>query len=55
MITALELAKFAEKNGWIVIAKEETSAENYIRFLTLSGQTVMVTFYQDGSIQRIIS
>lgn len=50
-IKALELAKFAEKNGWIVVSKDNV----HIRYLTPQGQIVFVGFYEDGSIQRIVA
>lgn len=53
MIKAVELAKFAEKHGWIVIDKEETKDEDYIRWLTPSGQKVFVVFNEDGSILKV--
>lgn len=49
MIEAIKLAKFAEKNEWIVIEK----GDDFIRYLTPSGQRVLVEFFQDGSIQRV--
>lgn len=49
MITAFELANFAEKNGWVVIDK----GDDYIRYLTPSGQKVFIEFYEDGSIKRV--
>ena len=56
MVTAVELAKFAEKNGWLVVEKGEESKINnlaFIRYLTPSGQRVIVEFHEDGSIMRI--
>ncbi len=53
MVTAVELAKFAEKNGWIMIEKNEKVNDNFIRYLTPSGQRVIVEFHEDGSIMRI--
>ncbi len=53
MITAIELAKFAEKNGWIVVEKNEETDDGFIRFLTPAGQKVIVQFHKDGSIMRI--
>ena len=53
MLKALELAKFAEKNGWIVIEKEEGKDDDYIRFLTPSGQRVLVQFSSDGQISNV--
>lgn len=53
MIKAIELAQFAEKNGWIVIDKEETKTNNYIRYLTPSGQRILVQFSEDGSVESV--
>jgi len=55
MIKAIELFKFAEKNGWIVIDKGDEAGNDYIRFLTAQGNTVLVRFYKDGSIHKIIA
>ena len=49
MIDAIKLAKFAEENGWIVVDKDD----NYTRYLTSSGQRVLVEFYPDGSMSRV--
>ena len=54
MITAIKLAEFAEKNEWIVLEKEDSEDESYIRYLTPAGRKVFVVFYGDGSIQRIV-
>lgn len=55
MIKAVELAQFAEKNGWIVVDKGDEPGDNYIRFLTPQGNIVGVRFYDDGSIDRIVA
>jgi len=55
MIKAVELARFAEKNGWIVVAKGDEAGNNFIRFLTPQGNTVLVQFYDDGSIDRVVA
>lgn len=55
MIEAIKLAKFAEKNGWIVINKKKDDLDNFIRYLTPQGQIVSLTFWEDGSIHEIIS
>lgn len=53
MIKAIELAKFAEKHGWIVIDKEEAKEDNFIRYLTPSGNKVIVEFNEEGGIERV--
>jgi hypothetical protein len=53
VITAIELAKFAASHGWIVIEKNESEDENFIRYLTPAGQRVLVEFNQDGSVSRV--
>lgn len=53
MITRLQFVKFAEESGWIVIEKGEKPLDNFFRYLTPSGQKVLVEFKEDGSIQRI--
>jgi len=53
MIKAIELAHFAEKNGWIAIDKGDSKDSSYIRYLTPSGQRILVEFSEDGSIYRV--
>ena len=49
-VTAVELAKFAEKYDWIVIERDDDAH----RYLTPSGQRVVVEFAaKDGSILRV--
>lgn len=50
MITAVALALFVDKNGWIVIEKNEY---DFIRYLTPAGQMVTVEFKEDGCILQI--
>ncbi len=53
MITTVELARFAEKCGWIIVDQAKNELDNYIQYLTPSGQKVLVRFNEDGSIDRI--
>ena len=53
MLSWAELGKFAEKNGWIVVEKNEETDDDFIRFLTPAGLRVIVEFNKDGSIMRI--
>ena len=53
MVKAIELARFAEKNGWIVVDKSETEDEDYIRYLTPSGGRVLVEYGPDGKILKV--
>lgn len=46
-----EIKEFAEKNGWIVISQDE----EHIRYLTPQGNVVLISLYEDGSIQRIVA
>ena len=59
LTTALEIVKFADKNGWVLIAKRDDSDKilgvDYISYLTPHGTIVSVEFYPDGNISRIIS
>lgn len=55
MIKAVELARFAEKNSWIVVDKGDDAGDNYIRFLTPQGNIVLVRFYEDGSVHKVIA
>jgi len=58
LASAVELARFAEKNNWLLIEKsgeEDLKIENdYLRYLTPQGKTVVVNFWiTGGSIKQI--
>jgi len=48
-VKAIELAEFAEKNGWIVLDK----VKDFTRYLTPSGQRVLVEFDEDGKVWKV--
>jgi hypothetical protein len=56
-ISALELANFAEKNGWVLTEKSDADDlkfnDDYLVYLTPQGREVVVGFWEDGSIQKI--
>lgn len=57
MLKAFDLAEFAEKNGWIVIERNEENDEelddDFIRYLTPAGRRVIIGFNKDGSISTV--
>lgn len=60
LTNGVELAKFAEKNSWLLIEKsgeEDLKLEDdYLCYLTPQGKTVIVKFWiTDGSIKEIIT
>ena len=58
MIETRKLKDFANMNGWIVInesgPEDEKVGDKYIRYLTPQGVEVLVKFYKDGSIDKVI-
>ena len=56
----VELAKFAEKNGWLLTEKSDEEDlkldDDYLCYLTPQGREVIVKFWTtDGSIKEIIT
>jgi len=60
LTNSLELARFAEKNGWLLIEKSDKEdlklEDDYLCYLTPQGRTVIVKIWMtDGSIKNIIT
>ena len=59
MVTAVELALFAEKYDWLVIEKstpEDLKLEDdFQRFLTPQGKIVLVRYASEGKVKEIVS
>ena len=59
LVAALALARFAEKNGWLLAEKSDADdlkiGDDFICYLTPQGREVLVRFEENGSIKKIIT